>query len=200
MARPKSFDQEKAMLNAMLLFWKKGYEATSVKDLEHATGLKTSSLYNTFGGKEQLFLNILKHYSEMVIGGRMKRYLMQDDPIKSIREFYTTCFTDLPEGQEGIACLLVNTTSELAAHHEGVREIVIQNEEKLRDGFKNCVEKAIQQDRIPKHLDSDVLASQLLITLNGLLLSSKAVRDNEKMVETCEQSLGFILGKEAIAA
>ena len=59
------------MLNAMLLFWQKGYEATSVKDLENATKLKTSSLYNTFGGKEQFFLNILKHYSNFVIGGRM---------------------------------------------------------------------------------------------------------------------------------
>lgn len=200
MARPKSFDQEKAMLNAMQLFWQKGYEATSVKDLEKATGLKTSSLYNTFGGKEQFFLNILKHYSKFVIGGRMKRYLTQDDPIKSIRDFFTTCFTDLPEGQEGIACLLVNTTAEMALHHEGAREIVIENEANLKSGFKGCVERAKQQDRVPKHQDSDVLATQLVITLKGILLSSKAIKDNKKMIDICEQSLSFILGKNGLAA
>lgn len=198
MARPKSFDQEKAMLNAMQLFWQTGYEATSVKDLERVTGLKTSSLYNTFGGKEQFFLNILKHYSEFVIGGRMKRYLIQDDPIKSIRDFFTTCFTGLPEGQEGIACLLVNTATEMAAHNENIRDIVIQNETKLREGFKACLDKAKQQNRLSMRHDSNVLASQLVITLNGLLVSSKAIKNNEKMKEICDQSLDFIFGNEAL--
>ena len=200
MARPKSFNQEKAMLKAMLLFWQKGYEATSVKDLENATGLKTSSLYNTFGGKEQFFLSILKHYNEFVVGGRMKRYLTQEDPIKSIRDFFTTCFTDLPEGQEGITCLLVNTTAEMAVNHKKAREIVLQNENKLRESFKACLEKAKQQECLSIDHSSDVLANQLVITLKGLLLSSKAIKDNEKMIAACEQSLDFILGKEALAA
>jgi AcrR family transcriptional regulator len=82
-ARPKSFDRDMTIVDAMLLFWIKGYEATSVKDIEKATGLKTSSLYNTFGGKEQLFVISLKHYAEFIIDRRVKRYLTQNDPIKS---------------------------------------------------------------------------------------------------------------------
>lgn len=85
-------------------------------------------------------------------------------------------------------------------HHEKVREIVIRNGAMMRDNFKACVERAKQQDRLPKHHDSETLANQLVITLKGILLSSKAIKDNEKMIETCEQSLSFILGKEAMAA
>lgn len=60
--------------------------------------------------------------------------------------------------------------------------------------------KAGQDPRLSKYQDSDVLADQLIISLKVILLSSKAIKDNEKMIETCKQSLSFILGKEALAA
>ena len=193
MARPKAFDQEKAMRNAMLLFWRKGYEASSVKDLEIATGLKTSSLYNAFGGKEQLFLQTLSYYGDFVITGRIKRYLLHGDPIQSIYDFFISCFNDLREGQEGMACLLVNASAELSTKNNNVRELVLRYDALLEQAFENCVDRAQQQNQLSLSRTSNVIASQLVITLKGLLLSSKAIRNNQHMIKECEKHLSYII-------
>ena len=179
----------------MLLFWKKGYESTSVRDLEQATGLVTSSLYNTFGSKEEFFIVILEHYSEFVIGKRIERYLTQEDPIKGIRDFFTTCFTDLPKGNEGIACLLVNSASEMAHSNEGVRKVINKNEKHLLKSLRNCIEKAKCENSLSVTQNSEVLASQLMISLKGLLLNSKLLKGRKSILIQCEQTLDFHLGE-----
>jgi TetR/AcrR family transcriptional repressor of nem operon len=66
MGRGKSFDEQQALEAAMKLFWAKGYAATSVQDLEVATGLNRTSLYNAFGNKNSLFKKTLHRYMEML--------------------------------------------------------------------------------------------------------------------------------------
>ncbi len=200
MARPLGFDKNKALVDAMLVFWYQGYEATSMKDLERATGLVPSSIYNAFGNKQEFFLKILDHYSTYVLGPRVQNYLKQEDPIKAIQDFFTTCFTDLPRGKHGMACLLVNTISEMALHNNAIRKVLTKSENALRDNFMICIQQAKQQKRISNQYDSKIMADQLIITLNGLLVSSKAIKDNKKMVQACHQSLVFILGNDALAS
>ena len=60
--RPLSFDREVALESAMMLFWRHGYEATSVSDLTKAMGITPPSLYTAFGDKKQLFLEAVQRY------------------------------------------------------------------------------------------------------------------------------------------
>ena len=60
--RPKAFSPEEALRAALMVFWRKGYDATSVGDLVQATGLGRQSLYNEFGDKKQLFTKTIKNY------------------------------------------------------------------------------------------------------------------------------------------
>lgn len=60
--RPLSFDREAALQQAMLLFWRHGYEGTSVGDLTEAMGINPPSLYTAFGDKKQLFLEAVRLY------------------------------------------------------------------------------------------------------------------------------------------
>lgn len=196
MARPQKFDRYRVLKDATLLFWHQGFQGTSMKDLELATGLQPSSLYNSFGNKEALFLEVLDFYEEFVLGTRIKKYLHQADPIKGIKEFYTTCFTDLPRGKKGMACLIVNSVTEMAIHNEAIRKRLHRTEEKLRFNFVKSIDRAVENGALPENTPSEIMANQLLITLNGLLVASKVVKDNKKMVEASEQSLGFILGTE----
>ena len=62
MARPREFDEERALRGAMHLFWKKGFDAASIPDLLNATGLSRSSLYHTFGYKQSLFDSAIRLY------------------------------------------------------------------------------------------------------------------------------------------
>jgi len=62
--RPRAFDVDEALDRAIEVFRERGYEATSMAELEHVTGLNKSSLYNTFGSKEELFAQTLQRYSQ----------------------------------------------------------------------------------------------------------------------------------------
>lgn len=61
--RPLSFDRAKALEQAMLVFWRYGYETSSIADLTAAMGITPPSLYTAFGSKEQLFLEAVRLYA-----------------------------------------------------------------------------------------------------------------------------------------
>ncbi len=65
MARPKSYQRGEVIDQALNVFWDKGYAATSLSDLMTSTGLNKRSLYNEFGNKEKLFLEVLNRYQEL---------------------------------------------------------------------------------------------------------------------------------------
>src|ERR1700679_41994 len=65
-ARPREFDREARLAAAMLLFWRKGFAATSMNDLCDAMGIRSPSLYAAFGGKEALYLEAVDHYVRTV--------------------------------------------------------------------------------------------------------------------------------------
>lgn len=62
MGRYKTFDREELLQKAMLVFWEQGFSHTSLSDLEKATGVNRSGLYSEFKGKDDIFLECLKHY------------------------------------------------------------------------------------------------------------------------------------------
>ena len=64
MARPRAFDIDEALDQAMLVFWRVGYDAASLDDLTAAMGINRPSLYAAFGSKEELFRRALERYSE----------------------------------------------------------------------------------------------------------------------------------------
>ena len=64
MGRPREFSEAAALDAAMRVFWEKGYEGASLDDLTHAMGINRSSLYASFGDKEELFNRVIAHYAE----------------------------------------------------------------------------------------------------------------------------------------
>ena len=61
----KQFDSDKALTDAMNIFWSRGYESTSMQDLVDSMGINRGSLYATFGSKRSLFLQALRHYDDI---------------------------------------------------------------------------------------------------------------------------------------
>src|SRR5690349_24968801 len=88
MPRPKSFDQDTVLDQAVQLFWERGYEATSMADLEAHLGLGRQSLYNTFGDKQALFLKALERYRNDVGGEALARLNAPGAGLDAIRSVF----------------------------------------------------------------------------------------------------------------
>jgi len=126
MPRPRTFDREDVLDRALETFWCQGYEATSMQDLVDAMGINRASLYNAFGSKHELFMEVLKHY-EMQRLRRVIDTLRQASSAKeAIRDVFEraadeACTSD----QRG--CLLTNTATEMCARDAECAEQVQAN-------------------------------------------------------------------------
>lgn len=63
--RPRGFEHDEVLTKLVMLFWEKGYEATTQQDMVGRTGLSSSSLFNAFGGKPTIFVAVMQRYTEM---------------------------------------------------------------------------------------------------------------------------------------
>src|ERR687896_537982 len=115
MARPKSFDEEAVLDQAVQLFRERGYEGTSLTDLEAHLGLGRQSLYNSFGDKHSLFLKALDRYRHRMGEAAMAHLNVPDGGMAAIRGFFRWSVDSYTSPDLRIGCLVANTISERAS-------------------------------------------------------------------------------------
>lgn len=172
MARPIEYDKEYVLTSAMLLFWKNGYESTSMKKLVDATGLTTRSMYNLFGSKKGLFEAALNWYYEVTTRKSYER-LIEEDGLEAIRNFFDL----LANRETKDGCLFVNTASDRFNIDEDSLNIVDTYFRNLEAVFKSKLEYAVENEGY--NCDTDARAKQLIIIVQGLSVYSKNVKKLE---------------------
>ena len=136
MARPKAFDPEEILQRATALFWRKGYEATSVADLVEALGINRGSLYGTFKDKHALFLAALERYDEREIGATVRHLRNTPGPGRErIQSLFDNIIRGIEERGDRRGCLICNTAVELAATDSEVEQHVKRSHERLTGAF-----------------------------------------------------------------
>lgn len=165
MARNVEFDEQLAVSKAMDVFWRKGYNGTTMRDLTEAMGINSSSLYNTIGDKHELFIRSLKHYTE----SRMQAALKQLDPIKSpikaIEKFIQSSVYVITN--EPNSCLAIKTTFEVATNDEQVQKIIKADNDFTYKLLNGLVEKAIQKGEITVSQDAAMLTDYIINHFSG---------------------------------
>jgi TetR/AcrR family transcriptional regulator, transcriptional repressor for nem operon len=143
MARPREFDEERALDAAMRAFWVHGYEATSTQELCEATGLGRSSIYNCFTSKRELFRRALTRYTDAMTTAQLA---IVADERRSVSARLRALFDSVIDGDialrqdgRGIGCLTVNTTVELAAHDQDVAELLGRDQERRLTGLRTVL-------------------------------------------------------------
>ena len=136
MARPKAYDPEEALARATALFWRKGYEGTSVADLVSALGINRGSLYGTFKDKHALFLAALERYDEREIGAAVRHLRNTVGPGRErIQSLFDNVIRNVEERGDRRGCLVCNSAVELAATDGEVERHVKRSHERLTGAF-----------------------------------------------------------------
>lgn len=177
MARPRTFDEDRALDAAMRAFWANGYEATSTQDLCVATGLGRSSIYNTFTSKHDLFRRALTRYIESMTAAQLE--LLEDaelSPADRIRALFTRIVDSECENREdgrSIGCLTVNTTVELARRDPETARMLERDTERRLAALRDTLRAGQRTGEITSRQDPAALARFVNAVIGGMRVSGQ---------------------------
>lgn len=184
--RPRQFDPSAALTQAMELFWARGYEATSLHELLGATGLSRSSLYQTFGGKHDLFQRCLDRYREMVVDSMWQRLEQAPSGRAFIEDSLRRTLAEqtAPGGPRG--CLVLNTANEFGHRDPLVTARVRAGVDSFRGVFAEAVRRGQADGSIRSGGDASRLAAYVVAGMGGLRTLVKADESQEHVQDALD--------------
>lgn len=168
MARQASFDRAEVLDKALNLFWRKGYQATSLKDLESVLDMRPGSIYAAFGSKESLFEEALALYSAKSRAAFEATMADAPTPLTGLANHVRNLGNVKPGAVPSRACLLVKAVLETPDDDPGLRR---KAEAMMRDveaAFAAAFSAAQEAGEIPPNLDTERLGSRLQSEIFGL--------------------------------
>jgi TetR/AcrR family transcriptional repressor of nem operon len=187
MPRTKEFEPQEALDAAMHLFWRMGFEATSMRDLLDAMCIGRGSFYDTFGDKHTLFLAALDRFEDARTSW-MDRAL-EGAGMDGIEEVFRRSIEGLLGFEPRRGCLLANTAVELAPHDPEVAGRISRYVRRTEEAFTGALARAREAGEIPADGDPKVLARFLVSNLHGLRVLARAGADRR----TLEDAAGVAL-------
>jgi len=189
MARTKEFDPDAALNAALELFWRQGYEATSVQDLVEHLGVNRASLYATYGSKHDLYLRALDRYCEMRATETMTALNRPGPALDAVRDFVRGYVTEAREDQRG--CLVTNTATELLPQDaKAARRVDIAFGD-LEAAVAGTLARAQQEGALAADKDPRALARFLLTFIQGVRVVGKT-DDPRRLDEAVGQALSLL--------
>jgi AcrR family transcriptional regulator len=192
MARTRQFDERQALVSAMLVFWEKGYEGTSIHDLEQAMGLTRTSIYNAFGCKQQLFNRILTCYKESV----MAELIMKMDRAPTVREGISCLLNGaldihFDEDNPG-GCLVVQSVVDSSQHDIVSQGSPMQALQDMKALLQHRLSKGKKTGELPAELNVSSTAMTIATTMAGIMVMGKAHFSRPMLKKTINQVLQLL--------
>lgn len=168
MPRAKAFDPELALDRAVELFWRFGYEGTSMAKLLEFMGISRQSLYDTYGDKHSLFLAAVDRYRANLQAQLREILASEDSPLAGIRAVFAWISQAVVETPEHRSCMMANSALELGQRDPEVRERVAEHLRQVEDVFHSTLERARELGELEADCDTRALARFLTNAIHGL--------------------------------
>jgi AcrR family transcriptional regulator len=173
--RPREFEVDDVLDRAIEVFRERGYEASSMADIERATGLNTSSIYNTFGSKEALFHRSLGRYEAARLAGIIDLLAVGTEGLADLhRALELQQAESVSEWGRG-GCLAINTMIELGPRAGDTKEVLADFRRRLAEAIRLPLDRAVALGEMSQ--DQVLIAVALLVTFTlgvGVLMRSGA--------------------------
>lgn len=189
--RPRQFDSEKALHDAMLVFWRNGYRGTSVDDLTSALGINKPSLYAAFGDKEALFLQVVDHYRDKMMAPALKRLAECENLRSGLSEFFGAIGDVVVENETPpgclIACLLSEECCESATIKAKLAGLIEGADKFFQRKFDN------HRNELNPVLSPESAALLMVSTLHGLSIRARARATKEVLHAAAKAFIDVVL-------
>lgn len=186
--RPLSFDRDAALWQAMLLFWRHGYEGTSINALTAVLGVTPPSIYAAFGDKKQLFREAVQLYSG---AGKRAAQIINDAPtaraaadglLRAAAHRFTG--TETPPG-----CLLASSAITGSAESADVQAELAAMRRGVEDHLRQRIDQAVTSDEMPSSADAGALAGLVMAVIQGMSTLARDGASREHLLAIGQSAL-----------
>lgn len=189
MARIREFDTDKAVAQAMELFWEHGYEGTSLQDLTDGLAIGRGSLYAAFGSKDGLYQAALERYRQECVGPMLQALSVDGDLRDALHGLLSVLVTDAVADERRRGCMVVNAATERVPHDpttsHTVRAVLQGNE----DALTEALIAARNRGELAAAKDPGALGGFLGTFITGLRVAAKTNPDQAALMRTVEVAL-----------
>lgn len=191
MGRPRAFDEKKAVARAADLFHRRGYHATSTRDLGEGLDLNPSSLYRTFGDKHALFLRALDHYQDQS-SATCAAAFAGDGPVREVlRDWLESLIS--PSADEPPGCFVINVATELGTDDPAATRRVHTAFDDSARTIAALLRRGVATGELPADLDADATADLVFTLLIGLRVRFRAGYDPHELRTAIDRALSTLL-------
>ena len=186
--RPIGFDRDAALEAAMLLFWERGYEGTSMADLTHAMGLNPSSIYAAFGDKQALFQLVVKRYMELRAQYAVKA-LEEPTLERFIRALFDNTVAFLTTPGHPPTCMTLAGAAGCSLEATPARDLMTAIRKQNQVALKERLLKARKSGELPKEINVDDYTRYLSTIIAGLSIQATNGSTKAELKRTAQMAL-----------
>ena len=189
--RPREFDEDEAMARILDVFWAKGFEGTSMRDLVTATGLKKGSLYAAFGDKRTMYLAALALYEKSAIQKSVQSLTGSGGPEQRIGDFLQLAIDAVAVRRDRRGCFLCNAAVDQAELDPRTKQIVQKSFERFGRALEVVLSELASTSADEKWRQAE--AQHLLSVYFGLRVLAKGGHSVKSMQDAKEAVLSRLL-------
>jgi len=186
--RPRTFDPDTALRQALDLFWERGYEGTSLSDLAHATGIASASIYACFGSKQDLFRKVMALYG--TTSGEPPRRALREQPTAraAIHEMLRATADQITGPDTPHYCMLILAAPTGAVENHPIREFLADGRRGQLSAIRDRLARGVTDgDLTAPAAGLDAIARYYTTVVQGLSIQARdgATRAELEAVITC---------------
>lgn len=186
--RPREFDLDEVLERALRLFWRKGYEGTSIGDLTEAMGINRPSLYAAFGDKATLFRKVVDRYVSCH-GAHVQRALEAPTARETAEQLLRGTAELLSTPGEPRGCLLVHGALACDEASEPIRQALQERRQAVEAALRHRFERASAEGDLPPNADPADLARFLTVVTQGLSVYAAGNASRDELLRVAELAL-----------
>jgi Transcriptional regulator len=180
MARRKEFDPDSALEKIVAIFWRLGYERTSLEILMKETGLSKQSIYDTFGDKRSLFFHAMRRYRQTT-NDSLRTLFAAEQPVRdAFHKIFASMIAETREQHER-GCLLLSANLSRAVNDREIADFLQANQQEVEQIFSEALSRAQKRGEIGKEKSPVALAKFFVATIQGMRALARLNHDRQEL-------------------
>ncbi|MXN31315.1 TetR/AcrR family transcriptional regulator [Delftia sp. CH05] len=187
--RPREFDRDQALERAMLAFWRRGYEGTSMADLVQALGIASARIYAAFGSKQDLFREAVQRY-EAGDGGFAERAMAQEPRVRdALARVLRDAVATYTDDAHPLGCMVVTAATNCAEENEAVAAWLAEHRRQRTQSLIDRLQRALDEGELRAGTDVQALGDFYATQLHGISVQARDGVPRERLLAAVQTAL-----------